>query len=354
MTRPTDDELEIPAFLKRGRDERPAPIPLGGLPSNVELVSREQRADTVPPEAEGILAELAERKRNRDATRIARLKDGIARKRGDLKGKVWNFNTGQWVEPGQERNRKVVFATDLDQGATQMLSISTELPKFGRPAHAARAAVSHLQKVGIIDPQKGIHFDVIHLPTEGKYSWEPKMAQIDPNRVHSIKSNARRAAKKLGLDPANVTKVDGGYALGLTGIQRQYQKNSEAPAKEKPAPKAKVAKAPKAPKVAKAGKRAKVERKAAGKGKTPAKAPKQPKAAKTGEVKAFREGSKGAAVLALLQRVGGATNAQIQAATDWQAHTIRGFIGGTLHVKRGLNVVASKNEAGERVYTIPA
>ncbi len=65
-----------------------------------------------------------------------------------------------------------------------------------------------------------------------------------------------------------------------------------------------------------------------------------------------REGSKKAIVLDLLRRKNGATMAEIAKATDWQNHSIRGFISGTLTKKMGLTVESSKNEAGDRVYRI--
>ena len=65
-----------------------------------------------------------------------------------------------------------------------------------------------------------------------------------------------------------------------------------------------------------------------------------------------RDGSKKAAVLALLQRRGGATLKQIMDATDWQAHSVRGFISGALGKKMGLTVESTKQEDGERVYRI--
>ncbi len=43
-----------------------------------------------------------------------------------------------------------------------------------------------------------------------------------------------------------------------------------------------------------------------------------------------REGSKKEAVLGLLRRTAGASMAEIMTATGWQAHTVRGFISGTL------------------------
>jgi hypothetical protein len=92
-------------------------------------------------------------------------------------------------------------------------------------------------------------------------------------------------------------------------------------------------------------------KKAKGPGKSkPAKGGKG-KRAKTGTQSA-REGSKKAQVLALLQRKGGATLKQLMEATDWQAHTVRGFISGTLGKKMELTVKSSKREDGERVYSI--
>jgi len=65
-----------------------------------------------------------------------------------------------------------------------------------------------------------------------------------------------------------------------------------------------------------------------------------------------RELSKKAIVLDLLKRKGGATMAEIQKATDWQAHSVRGFISGTLTKKMGLAVESTKNDAEERCYKI--
>ena len=65
-----------------------------------------------------------------------------------------------------------------------------------------------------------------------------------------------------------------------------------------------------------------------------------------------REFSKKGIVIDLLQRKGGATMVEIAKATDWQKHSIRGFISGQLTKKMGLTVESSKNEAGERTYRI--
>jgi hypothetical protein len=65
-----------------------------------------------------------------------------------------------------------------------------------------------------------------------------------------------------------------------------------------------------------------------------------------------REGSKKAMVLELLRRQEGATLAEIAKATEWQNHSIRGFISGTLTKKMGLKVESSKGETGDRTYRI--
>jgi hypothetical protein len=89
----------------------------------------------------------------------------------------------------------------------------------------------------------------------------------------------------------------------------------------------------------------------------PAKAPKITKAPKTRkapeavEIKT-RVGSKTAHVLDLLKRPGGATLTIIMEETGWQAHSVRGFISGTLGTKMGLTVESAKGEAGERTYSL--
>jgi hypothetical protein len=54
----------------------------------------------------------------------------------------------------------------------------------------------------------------------------------------------------------------------------------------------------------------------------------------------------------MLRRAEGATIGQIAKALDWQLHSVRGAISGSLKKKRGLTVVAEKIADGERVYRI--
>ena len=88
----------------------------------------------------------------------------------------------------------------------------------------------------------------------------------------------------------------------------------------------------------------------------PAVAPKKAKADKRASRAAkpatSREGSKTAQMLDLLKRKEGATLTEIMAATGWQAHSVRGFVSGTLGKKMGLTVLSTKGENGERTYSI--
>jgi len=70
--------------------------------------------------------------------------------------------------------------------------------------------------------------------------------------------------------------------------------------------------------------------------------------------KEARDGSKKAEVLELMRRAKGATLAEIVKATGWQAHTVRGFVSGTLTKKLGLKVESFRSDAKERTYRLPA
>jgi uncharacterized protein DUF3489 len=110
---------------------------------------------------------------------------------------------------------------------------------------------------------------------------------------------------------------------------------------------------PKASKKARAGaRRAHVAPKKVKSGKKASPATKAPKGAK--KAGGARDGSKAAKILDLLKRPDGTTLAELMKATDWQAHSVRGFLSGTIRKKLGLNVVSTKADDGERAYTIKA
>jgi hypothetical protein len=65
-------------------------------------------------------------------------------------------------------------------------------------------------------------------------------------------------------------------------------------------------------------------------------------------------GTKAAAVLKKLQMAKGATIDQLMTATDWQAHSVRGFLSRTVRKKLGLNLVSELGKDGIRRYRITA
>jgi hypothetical protein len=106
-------------------------------------------------------------------------------------------------------------------------------------------------------------------------------------------------------------------------------------------------------KAAVAAKTPKGARKAAKGAPTPTKASKAAKGTKKADSAPVpREFSKKAIVIDMLRRKGGATLEEIAKATDWQNHTIRGFVSGTLTKKMGLTVESTKNADGARCYAI--
>jgi hypothetical protein len=89
-------------------------------------------------------------------------------------------------------------------------------------------------------------------------------------------------------------------------------------------------------------------RKPSGKSKPAKKAGRAKKA--VSKPKADRTNKK-AEVIALMKRSKGATLAEIMKATDWQPHTVRGFVS-ILGSKGGEKIESSKNAGGERTYKI--
>ena len=75
------------------------------------------------------------------------------------------------------------------------------------------------------------------------------------------------------------------------------------------------------------------------------------KPARTKEASAPRAESKGAKIIEMIGRAKGATLAEIMKATDWQAHSVRGFIS-IAGKKHNVKIESSKNEADDRFYRI--
>ena len=72
-----------------------------------------------------------------------------------------------------------------------------------------------------------------------------------------------------------------------------------------------------------------------------------PSSSKTG----IRPDTKHARIIAMLRAPGGTTIAAIMTATDWQQHSVRGFLAGVVRKKLGLNLVSEQTDKG-RVYRI--
>ena len=67
--------------------------------------------------------------------------------------------------------------------------------------------------------------------------------------------------------------------------------------------------------------------------------------------KAARPGTKSSVILHLLSRDNGATLKELAAAADWQEHSVRGFMSGTLKKKHGLELT-NQIVDGKRRYSV--
>src|SRR5438067_1080573 len=146
------------------------------------------------------------------------------------------------------------------------------------------------------------------------------------------------------MKTAEVTTTEDTAAVAEHAATVGEQSAPVAP--EKPPPKKRATQkkgVPKGQKAAKGGKaKPKKEAKAGKKAEKPALAK---------EASMPRAESKGAKILALIGRPKGASLAEIQKATDWQAHSVRGFLS-TAAKKHGLKIESTKTDAGDRVYQI--
>ena len=134
-------------------------------------------------------------------------------------------------------------------------------------------------------------------------------------------------------------KTDAVDALPETGSQKPKAPGKASAAKQKPDVTSKkvgaAAKPAPAKKAAKPAKEAKTSK----------------KTAQTTEASVPRTESKGSKILELIGRTNGATLAEIMNATDWQAHSVRGFLS-IASKKRGIKIESTKNDDGVRNYTV--
>ena len=66
---------------------------------------------------------------------------------------------------------------------------------------------------------------------------------------------------------------------------------------------------------------------------------------------AARPDTKHARIIAMLRAPAGATLASIMTATEWQPHSVRGFLAGVVRKKLGLNLASEQTDKG-RIYRI--
>jgi hypothetical protein len=66
---------------------------------------------------------------------------------------------------------------------------------------------------------------------------------------------------------------------------------------------------------------------------------------------AARSDTKHARIIAMLRAPAGTTIAAIMTATEWQQHSVRGFLAGVVRKKLGLNLVSEQTDKG-RIYRI--
>ena len=77
----------------------------------------------------------------------------------------------------------------------------------------------------------------------------------------------------------------------------------------------------------------------------------KPRSAPASPKSAARPATKHARIVSMLRSSTGATIASIMTATDWQQHSVRGFLAGVVRKKLGLNLVSEQTDKG-RVYRI--
>lgn len=140
------------------------------------------------------------------------------------------------------------------------------------------------------------------------------------SRVYTVKSNARRDAKKLGLDPELVKAVVGGFVIDYPDAKIEKLIGPKKSKAEKKARPPKAAKAPRAPKRAK-----------------------QPRKPREGESKRDR-------LVAMLADWTPVTD--LMAAMGWQAHTVRGALS---TAAKNLRIkIERKREDGVSSYRVAA
>ena len=80
--------------------------------------------------------------------------------------------------------------------------------------------------------------------------------------------------------------------------------------------------------------------------------PSTPKTIKKTKPAKRRRATKSDKIICLLRRPSGATIANLQKATGWQAHSVRGFLSATVKKRLGLELLNEKDDRAVRRYRI--
>jgi hypothetical protein len=76
------------------------------------------------------------------------------------------------------------------------------------------------------------------------------------------------------------------------------------------------------------------------------------KAKRSTKVAPAREGSKKELVMKMLRQPDGATLEDLMVTTEWQAHSVRGFLSGVISKKLGMEVLSTRRPDGLRTYRV--
>jgi hypothetical protein len=176
-------------------------------------------------------------------------------------------------------------------------------------------------------------------------AWVPRSAYIAIPRLSHFRRISLRF-EHFRVIHVLIAVINAKGACTMTTSTIENRESAQATATETPGPakKAKVA-APK-PRVSPA------KPKSANKTTAARKRSKAAHHAAAAPANVVRQGSKTAKVLELVKRSGGATLKHLMKATGWQAHSVRGFLSGTLGKKMGLKIESNKTNDGERVYSL--
>jgi hypothetical protein len=243
----------------------------------------------------------------------------------DLIGFVWPMSGAGGPSPPTQRGLSAASRAERKYGLHQLLEGSQCVPEGGRAVlqmpRGTREGEQYRQEMGI---------GVCSPPAVGNA--EAKISLAFPWQRSDPSSCANSAQKETEMTNAETrdTAPNAG-AKGATAAVDKGSSKTEARANKS---------APKGHKTPTDDNRRGERRK---------RAAKKPKPVGAGAAARPRAESKGAKILELMGRPQGSTLAEIMKVTQWQAHSVRGFLS-TAAKKYKLHIESRKTEAGDRVY----